>query len=253
MKQPLRYIPVFVLLVLLAACTPRVVSIEEGDEIFVPSQRNPAEVLEQIRGQQPALHTLGGRGRVQLSTPGNTERSTVVFVSDRSRSLLTFRNSLGIEAGKLLVEPDSVTLYNRIDQYARRVSIAEQDLLLDSGFYAVNMLSVLNPDLEERYPRTLHESADSWRFTFEDHSRMVFSRETGTLTRLEFRVMDPTAFSTFLFANHVETGGFRLPRNVQILSNDRRSNIFLTVQSYDINPPQPQFDLNIPSGVTIFR
>jgi hypothetical protein len=253
MNNTTRHIASLIVLALLAACTPRVVSIEEGEEVFVPSSRNATEVLEQIRSQQPPLQTLGGRGRVQLSTPGNTERSTVVFVSDRTRTLLTFRNSLGIEAGKLLVEPDSVTLYNRIEQEAQRVSAADQDVLLNNGFYAINMLSVLSPDLEERSPRTLHESADSWRFTFDDHSRMVFSKETGELTRMEFRVLSPIAFSTFLFANQMNSGNYRLPRNIQILSNDRRSNIYLTVQSYEINPANPQFDLNIPSNVIIYR
>ncbi|MCC5927265.1 MAG: DUF4292 domain-containing protein [Bacteroidetes bacterium] len=252
MHISMRY-PALILLIAITACSPRAVSIEEGDEVFVPSQRNPTEVLEQIQGQQPPLHTLGGRGRVQLSSPGNTDRSAVLFISDRERTLLTFRNSLGIEAGKLLVEPDSVTLYNRIDQYARRVSTSDQDALLESGFYAVNMLSVLSPDMEERSPRSLHESAESWRFTFDDHTRMFFSRDTGELTRMEFRVMSPVAFSTYLFANRMDEQHYYLPRNIQILSNDRRSNIFITIQSYDINPSNPQFDLNIPSSITIFR
>lgn len=248
-----KLLPFAFVLLLFAACTPRIVTIEEGDEVFVPSSRNAAQVLEEIRGNQPPILALSGRARAQLSTPGSTDRSSVIFVSDRTRTLLTFRNSLGIEAGKLLVEPDSVTLYNRIDQYAQRVSASNQDVLLDNGFYAVNMLNVLSPNLENLVPRSLHESDESLRFTFDDHSRMVFSKSTGELIRMEFRVLSPVAFSTYLFANAMNVSGHSLPRNIQVLSNDRRSSIYLTIQSYEVNPGNLNFNLDIPSNITIQR
>jgi len=248
----IRYVALLMTVVLAVGCSPRVVTIEESNETFSASNRNPAEVLEQLRRNNPDLDGLSGRGRVQVSMPGSTERSTIVFTSDRQRSLLIFRNSLGIETGRLLVEPDSVTLYNRIENYVQRVSTANQDVLLDNGFYAVNMLNVLSPDFETLRPRTLLESEDSWMITFEDRSRMVFRKSDGNLTRVEYHLSNPTAFSSYLFADSITVNGYELPRNIQILSNDRQSAIYLTVQDYQVNPAGLNLDPGIPPNTTVF-
>ncbi|MCH8495921.1 MAG: DUF4292 domain-containing protein [Balneolales bacterium] len=243
---------IVVLMVALAGCTPRPVTIEQ-DNNFTSSNRNPQEILDLVTSNRPLINSLSGRARAQFSTPGSSERSTVQYGSDRDRSLLTFRNSLGIEAGRLLVETDSVTLFNRIDQVVQKVGSQNQDILLDNGYYAVNMLNVLNPDLTQLRPRRVSENATSWRITFDDNTQMVFDKETYVLTSVQYYVQSPIAFSTYLFANHTDVNGYPLPRNVQILSNDKKSSIFLTMQSYEVNPPGLNLDLEIPSHIRVIN
>jgi hypothetical protein len=234
----------------LYSCAPKSLTLE-GD--FVQSSRNASEVLDQIRMPEIAVQSITGRARAQYSGPGSSERSAVSFASDRDRTLLIFRNSLGIEGGRLLVEPDSVTLYNRIEQTAQRVSSDNHDVMFDNGFYAVNMLSILSPDLKNRVPRRIYENDSAWRITFDDHVSMNFSKETGDLLQFEYRILNNFAFSTYLFANFMEVSGYRFPRNIQITTNDRRSNIYLVIQSYEVNPPILELSLNIPGHVRIDR
>jgi len=232
------------------SCAPKSIALE-GD--FVQSSRNASEVLDQIRKPVIPLESITGRARAQYSGPGSSERSGVVFSSDRERTLLIFRNSLGIEGGRLLVEPDSVTLYNRIDQVAQKVSPDNHDVMFENGFYAVNMLNILSPDLQKRVPRRIYENDEAWRITFDDHVSMVFNKDSGDLMQFEFRILSNFAFSTYLFANYIEVDGYRLPRNIQITTNDRRSNIYLIVQSYEVNPPLVDLSLDIPGHVRIDR
>jgi hypothetical protein len=241
-----------VVALLLASCAPRPVTIETPDG-FEPSGTHPRDLLAMMVRQEAPAATLSGRGRVQLSMPGNTERSTIQFASDRNRTLLTFRNSLGIEAGRLLVESDSITFYNRVDQYVQRLSVNDKDLILENGFYAVNLLSVLLPDLGTREPRQAYENADSWRIIFEDRTSMTFSKQTRHLIGIDFYAASPMAFTTYLFANHFDAGGYPVPRNVQILSRDKKSSIFLTIQNIEVNPPTIDLNPQIPADVRVIR
>ncbi len=242
---------VLVSIVLLSACTPRKVVVSEGE--FMPSNRNAAEILASISPQQTPVERISGRGRAQYSGPGSSERSTVQFNSDRNTSLLIFRNSLGIEGGRLLVEPDSVTFYNRVDQFAQKFSTANQDVLFDNGFYAVNMLQVLNPDLDDYQPRRVLESNNAWMIIFDDQTSMVFEKSSGNLLKIEYSSLSNIALTTYHFGNYTEISGFKLPRSVQITSRDKQSNIFLNIQSYEVNPASIDLTLNIPSHITIIR
>lgn len=222
-------------------------------ENFEPSAQNATELLARLRPLYTPVATLSGRGRAQISGPGTSERSTITFASDRDRTLLTFRNSLGIEGGRLLVEPDSVTLYNRIDQYAQRIGVRDQDIMLENGFYAVNMLSVLDPDLLARQPRRAFENQESWMIVFDDQSRMTFDRATGYLTRFDLPGMQNLTFSAYIFGNHVTSDGYAMPRTIQIISNDRRTTVTIQVQSFEINAAMPELRLDIPPQVRIIR
>lgn len=235
---------------MLYSCAPRPIVINND---FVLSSRNPSEVLYELRKPDVAVNGISGRARAQYSGPGSSERSTVTFASDRDRTLLVFRNSLGIEGGRLLVEPDSVTFYNRIEQVAQKVGADNHDALFDNGIYAVNMLSILNPDLEKRSPRRIYENESAWRITFDDHVSMVFDKSNGDLMQFDFRVLNNFAFSTYLFANYTEIDGYRFPRNIQITTVDKKANIFLNMQSYVVNPAYLDLTLDIPGHVRIDR
>lgn len=237
-------------LVLSACSSPKSITL---DDEFSPTNQNPQEVLDRVNAPVTPIVALSGRARAQYSGPGSSDRSTMAFTSDRERSLFIFRNNLGIEGARLLVEPDSVTLYNRIDQTAQIFGTQNRDIILDYGFYAVNLLGILNPDVVDRAPRRVLENETSWLLIFDDQTRMVFDKSSGHLMRLEFASQSAVDFSTYLFANHTEHRGYWLPRNIQILSTDQKSSIFLNIQSYEIDPAMLNFTLDIPSHVRIDR
>lgn len=239
-----------VVLLVVAGCRPRPISF---DDSFSASGVNPAELINRLELPEAPIEGLSARGRAQYSAPGSSDRSTIVFASDRTRTLLTLRNSLGIEGARLLVDSDSITIYNRVEQTAQRISRGRQDTMLDYSFYAVNLLSVLSPDFDSYSPRSVLENDTSWMILFADQTRMVFNKSDRRLTRIDFHTHSPFDFSTYLFANHVQVNGYWLPRNIQILSRDKKSTILLQIQSYEVNPPGLSFELDIPSNIRIER
>lgn len=246
-----RLVLVVLVAVILAACSsPNKLNIE-GD--FQASSRNGTEILAELNRPQVLIQGLSGRARAQYSGPGSSERSTVIFESDRVKTLMTFRNNLGIEGGKLYIDADSVTWYNRIDQVAQRVSIHHTDVLTDQGLYAVNLLKLLNPDFQSVRPRRVYENETSWRIDFDDRNTYVFDKNAGDIVQMEQFTLNNFAFSTYLFGNFADVNGYRLPRDIQITTKDRRSNIFLSVGSYEVNPARLDFNLDLPSHVRIDR
>lgn len=246
-----RLVLVVLVAVILAACSsPKKLTIE-GD--FQASSRNGTEILAEMNRPQVLIQGLSGRARAQYSGPGSSERSTVIFESDRVKTLMTFRNNLGIEGGKLYIDADSVTWYNRIDQVAQRVSVDDTDVLTDQGLYAVNLLKLLNPNLESVRPRRVYENETSWRIDFDDQNTYVFDKNTGDIVQMEQFTLNNFAFSTYLFGNFADVNGYRLPRNIQITTKDRRANIYLSIGSYEVNPARLDFNLDLPSHVRIDR
>ncbi len=246
-----RWSMICVTVLLVSSCKSPGSIVLNGD--FTASGRNAQEVLNEMRRPEVSIESLSGRARAQYSGPGSSERSSVIFASDRERTIMIFRNSLGIEGGKLLVETDSVTFYNRVDQFAQKISAGNHDALFSNGFYAVNLLSIINPEFETRRARRVYENDTSWRIVFDNQDIMVFDKQTGDLLQYELYIMNNFAFSTYLFGNYTEISGYRLPRNIQITTKDKRSNIFLTVQSYDVNPSVIDFAMDIPSHIRIER
>jgi hypothetical protein len=236
--------------VTLACKTPNKLNIEGG---FTASSRNGNDILAEMNRPQIMINGLSGRARAQYSGPGSSERSAVIFESDRVRTLMTFRNNLGIEGGKLYIDADSVTWYNRIDQVAQRVSVTNTEVLTEQGLYAVNLLSLLNPDFDFRRPRRVYENETSWRIDFDDQNTFVFDKNTGDIVQMEQFTLNNFTFSTYLFGNFADVSGYRLPRNIQITTKDRRSNIYLTIGSYEVNPARLDFNLDLPSHVRIDR
>jgi hypothetical protein len=233
------------------ACTPPKKLAIEGD--FVPSSRNPSEVLAELGRPRELITSISGRSRAQYSGPGSSERSSVQFASDRTTTLMTFRNNLGIEGGKLHIDADSVTWYNRIDQVAQRVSVTNTSVLADQGLHAINLLQLLNPDIESRRPRRMYENPTSWRIDFDDQSTLVFDKQTGDILQYEQFTLNNFEFSTYLFGSYMDVSGYRMPRSIQITTKDRRSNIFLNVQSFEVHPAILDISLDLPSHVRLER
>jgi hypothetical protein len=236
--------------VLVSCSSPRELSLN-GD--FQASSRNGSEVLAELNRPQVLIQGLSGRARAQYSGPGSSERSTVIFESDRVKTLMTFRNNLGIEGGKLYIDADSVTWYNRIDQVAQRVSVKNTDVLTSQGLYAVNLLKLLNPDFKSVRPRRVYENETSWRMDFDDRNTYVFDKNSGDVVQMEQFTLNNFAFSTYIFGSFAEVNGYRLPRNIQVTTKDRRSTIFLSIGSYEVNPARLDFNLDLPSHVRIDR
>lgn len=247
------FLPVLLLLsaLMLSSCAPSALIVE--DEEFSHTELAAAELLAKMPNYDPPLRSVGGSARAQVSRPGESERATVYFTSDREASLLRIRNQLGIEGGRVLSTGDSVTMYNRIDEYAQRFSKVDAAFHYLSGITAMNLVEILNPDIRQYSTGQVLVSDESYLILMDDGTRFYLDRNGLHLNRIEYPAQVPEAFSTFIFQNHALIDGYRLPRSIQILSSDRESNIFLLIRSLDINPANLDFELGIPEEIPIER
>ena len=242
---------VMVLLLLPACGTPGALQLEEGE--FVPSEIGKEVFFEQYAGENPVPRALSGRASVQVSEPGHTERANVHFRSDRYESLLLVRTSLGIEGGRIYSNPDSVIIYNRIDEVAHKMSHYDAAWFYLNGIGAMNLLSMLYPLAGPHQIEAIYETGEHFLIETTYGDRHILDRERLLLRRTERSTLHPEAYSTFHFENHAELEGHRLPRRIQILSYDEKSNIFLVIRSLEINPSDLEFDPEIPDNIDIIR
>ncbi|MCH8486219.1 MAG: DUF4292 domain-containing protein [Candidatus Cyclonatronum sp.] len=242
----------FGLLLGLAACSPRLM-IPDTPADFSPSTVPADSLMELLQTDFAGIDALSGRASARISQPGQQEQATVHFTSSRSESLLGLRNNLGIEGGRIYADPDSVTMYDRIERRAWRMSAERAQSELLQGFAAFNLLEFLLPELCPGDVRGVYESGTEWVLRLHDERYLLFSKDSLHLTRLIKPADSPLAYSQFIFTNHALIQGYILPRRIQILSEDGRASIFLLIQALELNPASPSFDIGIPPDIPLQR
>src|SRR5699024_12195840 len=111
---------------------------------FHPSSVSGKASTEKMADYSDDIHALKGKGRAIVSEPGNTERVMLLFSSTRSKSLVTIRNGLGIEGGELLTDGDTLTVYNKVDKYIRKIPIRSGELNSINHLASLNSSDILN-------------------------------------------------------------------------------------------------------------
>lgn len=246
------WIAVLTGIVLLYGCSPRMAPEPvEGD--FEPVDAEPAEILQLISTYGTGIHSLNGRARAQVSGAGYSEQANIEFSSDRERSLLEIRNDLGIEGGRIFSDKDSVLIYDRIEKRAWKMSIDYADRALLNGYTAFNLLEFLIPDIEPSDINLIYHSETEWLLNLKDGRRIYVNKSSGNISKIVTDTENPEAFASFRFMNHSTLDGVELPRRIQILSNDGKSNIFLMIRNLKTNPENLSFDIRIPDDIIVER
>jgi hypothetical protein len=241
-----------ILLALLAACSVTE-PLHVDDMAFTPSEMGAETFFEEYAARNMIPQALSGRASVQVSEPGHSERVSVRFRSDRNQSLLLISNNLGIEGGRIHSDPDSVIVYNRIEKVAHKMSHEDAAWFYLNGIGAMNLIRMLHPFTGPEQIGAIYESDDFFLVETAPGERHLLSRNGLVLRRTERLDVHPEAYSTFEFDNHAELDGYRLPRRIQILSYDGKSNIFLVIRSLETNPSGLDFDPDIPDDIEIIR
>jgi hypothetical protein len=223
---------------LLMSCAPKPIVLNEGS--FEYSRKSGAEVLASVFPASSFADGVQGTARIQASSPDFTERGAMDFVTDRTRSLATLRNTLGIEGYRILIEADSTTVYNRIDRIAQRFPT-------DQALFAFPLLEIINPDFRVKTVQRLYENTTFWYFQFSDGSGAIVTKKSGLLKRYD------AVGATFLYEDVRPVRGVPMARRIQWLSADKKSNIFLNIQAVEINPSMMEFELVLPAGTRIQR
>jgi hypothetical protein len=234
----------FVTLLLFAGCRTPVELLETGE--LVSADISAEEFKDLIPDYSGTLETLSGTGRAFISQPGNNDRITLDFHSDKEASLVTFRNRIGIEGGQVLVRDDSVLVYNRIDKIAEKVSLRDANLTEVGSLATINLIDLFH------YPAVREEISE----VFQDDQYYVAATETGTRITIDKEngfIMDlQTApdsdrpYSRINYETYERQDGFYLPRKITIFSSNGDTRVVLLVRQLQTNRQLPALEIDIP-------
>ena len=241
----------FGMLFLLSACSSTSELTMEGD--FRPSNASIEEVVALVPNYTGELQTMAGKGRALVSEPGNSDRVTIDFATNDTRSLLTIQNRIGIEGGQMLVEQDSILIYNRIDKEAQKISVYDGRLTSLNELTSINMLDLINFKVHAERVDRLQENSTTYRLILNNGLRVAVDRESGRVQTVEQTIPQNSPYSRIFYESYGELGGFILPRKITIFSADERSRVIFLVRSLETNPDEINLEIDIPDNIKIQR
>lgn len=199
------------------------------------------------------LQSLSGRGRALISEPGNSDRVTIDFNTTRQKSLLTIRNRIGIKGGQILVDEDSVLIYDQIENFARQVSVYDAGVSNLNELASVNILDLMNYTFSSDQVLSITENERFYRLLLDDGATVMISRKDGTIQQVYHNPDHPMPYSKILYEGYGEIEGYTFPRKITIFSSDERSRVAFLVQSLKINPGNLKLSIDIPDNVRVIR
>lgn len=219
---------------------------------FSSSNMDPQKIIEAIPNYSSELSTLSGNGRAIVSEPGNTERVTIEFSSNTEKSLVTVKNSLGMEGGQMLTDSDSLFIYNKIDEFARKVSIRDGNLSRIDNLASLNIMDMMNFSVEGSEVNRVLENDSHFLLELSTKTRVYVDKNSFLVKQVEQPPSSQLPYSRILYENYSTLNGFQLPRRITIFSADKSSKVDFLVQSLEINPKLEPLVLNLPNNIKVY-
>lgn len=236
-------------LVLLTGCRAPYELLETGE--LERADINAEEFADMVPDYSHSLETLTGNGRAFISQPGNSDRISVDFLSDRNASLVTFRNRIGIEGGELLVKDDSVLVYNRIDRIAEKISLRDANLTEVGTLATINLVEPFHYPLERGEITGIYQDEEHYVAITGDGTRITIDKETGFIMDVQTRPESGAPYSRINYQSYELIEDFYLPRNIAIFSPDGDIRVTLLVRQLQINKELPDLEIRIPDEIPL--
>ena len=200
------------------------------------------------------LETMTGNGRALVSEPGNSSRVTVEFQTNRTRSLMTIRTSIGVEGGQILIEPDSLLIYNKVDNIARKLSPEQSTLSSVGSIASLNMIDLFNFRIEANQIEKIFDNGDTYLVLLKDRAAIEVDKKRGLVMRVDrSQSPRPIPYQTIEYEGYAKIDRFQLPRKITIFSGDGKSRATFLVQQLYVNGKLPPLDIDIPDDIPIYR
>lgn len=246
------FFSLLIVMLLFAACsTPRTVL--DNEELQF-ADITADSLVSLVPDYSATLNTISGKGRAMVSEPGNSDRVTLEYHSDRETSLITVRTGVGIEGGSILVDRDSLLIYNRVDRVAEKVPVAEGRLTSVGSIASLNMLDLFNFVIRSEDILQIYDDRSHYVALLEDESVVRIEKQSGLVKEVRRPETSPgAAYSLIEYEGYATIEGFQLPRKITIFSRDGNSRAVFLVQQLEVNSELPPLELTIPDNVPIMR
>ncbi|MEX2600542.1 MAG: DUF4292 domain-containing protein [Balneolaceae bacterium] len=229
--------------------TPQLIETGELEE----SDLTVRELRDLVPDYSSSLTTLSGSGRALISQPGGSDRVTLTFHSNQTESLVTIRNRLGIEGAQILVQEDSVLIYNRVDQIAEKVSLRNGNLTQVGALTTINLMDLFHYPLSAGRVDRILEDSRFYIVITGDETRIITDKNNGQILEVEASSQSELPYRRILYEEYHLLDGFYLPRKITIFSADESSRVTFLVQQLEANPALPEMAIPIPEDIRILR
>lgn len=247
--RPSLFIIVFAGMILSACSSAK--PVVEGD--YTRSSLTNEEAVAGIPNYSEELTSLEGKGRALVSEPGNSDRVTIDFQANQELSLLTIQNRIGIEGGQMLVDQDSILIYNRLDKIAQKISIYDGRMTSLNELASINILDLINFKVTQEEVRAVFESNKFVQLRLKNGTRVFVDKEQALVREVEQTGRITAPYSKIIYESYGELNGFTLPQKITIFSADGDSRVVFLVRSLRVNPKNLQLDIDIPNNIVIQR
>lgn len=252
MNRRLRQLHFFVLgffCLTLAACSSSEKLVNDG---FTGSSTNANEILSSIPDYSTDLQSLKGKGRAIVSEPGNTERVTVLFSSNRNKSLVTVRNGIGIEGGQMLTDGDTLLIYNKIDKYARKIPIRGGSLSRINRLASLNILDMINYSIANQEVKAVLENESLYQLQLSDGISVYVDKKSSLIQQVVQPKNSELPYSKIMYDAYASIEGFTLPRRISIFGSEGESKVALQLTDLELNPTLDSLTINLPDDIRIY-
>ncbi len=247
-----KFLPAILALFLLSACsTTEVFTGVEGLEF---ADISAEELTGLIPDYSNELVTLSGSGRAIVSEPGNSDRVTIRFQANRDEGLINVRNSAGIEGGQIYVDRDSLTIYNRIDKIAEKVSLQHGNLSSVGSLASVNFIELFNFTFDASEIDRIYDDGDQFVVLLTNQALIRVIKSSGFIHNVVHANEEHSApYSRIVYDGYAQINSFYLPRRITIYSIDGNSRAALLVQQLELNNELPELGIDLPDDVILQR
>lgn len=252
----LRYIPFFLVGILwlaTASCSGPEELIQEDLGDFEPSRVEASEIVSSLPDYSHKLQTIRGKGRAIVSEPGNSERVTVLFSSNRDRSLVTVRNSIGVEGGQLLTDGDTLLVYNKIDEFAQRMPVRGSNLNRINRIASLNILDMINYVTDAKNVETVLENNNLFQLQLSSGARIFVNKDSHLIRQVVQPQDSDMPYSKITYDGYTSIEGFTLPRRISIFGAEEKSKVSLQLTNLELNPTLDSLTIEIPEDIPVYE
>lgn len=249
-RQGFFYLPLLILL-LVSACRTSQEVISDTDN-FTAAEIRPGQITGELPDYTESLSSVRGKGKAIVSEPGTTDRVTVIFESNHDKSLVTVKNGIGVEGGQILSDGDSLLVYNKIDKFARKVSIRDGDLRRINNLASLNILDLINFTVDSNQVESVQQNREYYRLSLQTGAQIYVDKKSGRVVQVHQPQNSGLPYSRIQYEAYSEIEGFMLPRRITIFSADRQSKVNLLVQSLEINPELNNLEIKLPDNISLY-
>lgn len=187
-----------------------------------------------------------------MSEPGNTERVTLLFSSNRQKSMVTVRNGIGIEGGQLLTDGDTLLVYNKVDKFARKIPIRGGKLNRINRLASLNILEMISYSLGSNQVTNVLESKKRYLLKLSEGTRIQVDKESGLIRQVTQPASSQLPYSKITYDAYTSVEGFTLPRRISIFGAQGKSKVALQLTALELNPKLDTLAINLPDDIPIY-